>query len=46
LKRSAADADDAALDPRMTIPGHGPPVTDVPAAVAANLERLPVAGQD
>ena len=23
----------------MTIPGHGPPVTDVPAAVAANLER-------
>jgi glyoxylase-like metal-dependent hydrolase (beta-lactamase superfamily II) len=29
----------AALAPRMTIPGHGPPVTDVPAAVAANLER-------
>lgn len=29
----------AALDPVMTIPGHGPPVTDVPAAVAANLER-------
>jgi hydroxyacylglutathione hydrolase len=29
----------AALEPRMTIPGHGPPVTDVPAAVAANLER-------
>jgi glyoxylase-like metal-dependent hydrolase (beta-lactamase superfamily II) len=29
----------AALDPVMTIPGHGPPVTDVGAAVAANLER-------
>jgi glyoxylase-like metal-dependent hydrolase (beta-lactamase superfamily II) len=29
----------AALDPVMTIPGHGPPVTDVPAAVADNLER-------
>jgi glyoxylase-like metal-dependent hydrolase (beta-lactamase superfamily II) len=29
----------AALEPRMTIPGHGPPVSDVPAAVAANLER-------
>ena len=29
----------AALEPRMTIPGHGPPVTDVPAAVTANLER-------
>ena len=29
----------AALDPVMTIPGHGPPVTDVPAAVAATLER-------
>ena len=29
----------AALDPVRTIPGHGPPVTDVPAAVAANLER-------
>ncbi len=29
----------AALEPRMTIPGHGPPVTDVPAAVDANLER-------
>ncbi len=29
----------AALEPVMTIPGHGPPVTDVPAAVAANLER-------
>jgi hypothetical protein len=23
----------------MTIPGHGKPITDVPAAVAANLER-------
>jgi len=29
----------AALDPVMTIPGHGPPVTDVPAAVKDNLER-------
>jgi glyoxylase-like metal-dependent hydrolase (beta-lactamase superfamily II) len=29
----------AALDPVMTIPGHGPPVTDVPVAVAATLER-------
>lgn len=29
----------AALEPRMTIPGHGKPITDVPAAVAANLER-------
>jgi glyoxylase-like metal-dependent hydrolase (beta-lactamase superfamily II) len=29
----------AALDPVMTIPGHGPPVTDVPAAVADNLAR-------
>jgi glyoxylase-like metal-dependent hydrolase (beta-lactamase superfamily II) len=29
----------AALEPVMTIPGHGTPVTDVPAAVAANLER-------
>jgi hydroxyacylglutathione hydrolase len=29
----------AALEPRMTIPGHGPPVTDVGAAVADNLER-------
>jgi len=29
----------AALDPVMTIPGHGPPVTDVAAAVADNLER-------
>ncbi len=29
----------AALDPVRTIPGHGPVVTDVPAAVADNLER-------
>src|SRR3954454_5484224 len=29
----------AALDPVRTIPGHGPVVEDVPAAVAANLER-------
>jgi glyoxylase-like metal-dependent hydrolase (beta-lactamase superfamily II) len=29
----------AALEPVMTIPGHGAAVTDVPAAVAANLER-------
>lgn len=29
----------AALEPVLTIPGHGPPVTDVPAAVEANLER-------
>jgi glyoxylase-like metal-dependent hydrolase (beta-lactamase superfamily II) len=29
----------AALDPVRTIPGHGPPVEDVPAAVAATLER-------
>jgi glyoxylase-like metal-dependent hydrolase (beta-lactamase superfamily II) len=29
----------AALDPVMTIPGHGPAVTDVGAAVAATLER-------
>jgi glyoxylase-like metal-dependent hydrolase (beta-lactamase superfamily II) len=29
----------AALDPVMTIPGHGPPVTDVPRAVAATLAR-------
>ena len=29
----------AALDPVRTIPGHGPLVTDVPAAVADNLER-------
>ena len=29
----------AALDPVRSIPGHGPVVTDVPAAVAANLER-------
>jgi len=29
----------ARLNPRMTIPGHGPPVTDVPAAVRRTLER-------
>jgi glyoxylase-like metal-dependent hydrolase (beta-lactamase superfamily II) len=29
----------AALDPVRVIPGHGPVVDDVPAAVAANLER-------
>ncbi len=29
----------AALSPRLTIPGHGPPVTDVPAAVQRTLER-------
>jgi hydroxyacylglutathione hydrolase len=29
----------ARLEPRMTIPGHGPPVTDVPAAVQRALER-------
>jgi glyoxylase-like metal-dependent hydrolase (beta-lactamase superfamily II) len=29
----------AALDPVRTIPGHGPPVEDVPAAVDATLER-------
>ena len=29
----------AALDPVRTIPGHGPPVEDVGAAVAATLER-------
>jgi glyoxylase-like metal-dependent hydrolase (beta-lactamase superfamily II) len=29
----------AALDPVMTIPGHGPPVADVPTAVADNLAR-------
>jgi len=29
----------AALEPRMTVPGHGPPVTDVPATVAGNLAR-------
>ncbi len=29
----------AALDPVRTIPGHGPPVDDVPAAVSATLER-------
>jgi hydroxyacylglutathione hydrolase len=29
----------AALGPVMTIPGHGPPVTDVAATVAASLER-------
>jgi glyoxylase-like metal-dependent hydrolase (beta-lactamase superfamily II) len=29
----------AALDPLRTIPGHGPPVEDVPAAVERTLER-------
>jgi glyoxylase-like metal-dependent hydrolase (beta-lactamase superfamily II) len=29
----------AALEPVRTIPGHGPPVDDVPGAVAATLER-------
>jgi acyl-CoA hydrolase/glyoxylase-like metal-dependent hydrolase (beta-lactamase superfamily II) len=29
----------ARLGPRMTIPGHGPPVTDVPAAVERTLAR-------
>ena len=29
----------ARLNPRMTIPGHGPPVTDVPAAVERTLAR-------
>jgi glyoxylase-like metal-dependent hydrolase (beta-lactamase superfamily II) len=29
----------ARLEPRMTIPGHGPPVTDVPAAVRRTLAR-------
>jgi glyoxylase-like metal-dependent hydrolase (beta-lactamase superfamily II) len=29
----------AALEPVLTIPGHGPPVTDVPAAVEDNLAR-------
>jgi glyoxylase-like metal-dependent hydrolase (beta-lactamase superfamily II) len=29
----------ARLSPRMTIPGHGPPVTDVPAAVERTLAR-------
>lgn len=29
----------AALEPVRAIPGHGPPVDDVPAAVAATLER-------
>jgi hydroxyacylglutathione hydrolase len=29
----------AALNPRRTIPGHGPPVTDVPAAVKRTLDR-------
>jgi len=29
----------AALNPRMTIPGHGPPVTDVGAAVRRTLAR-------
>lgn len=29
----------AALEPVRTIPGHGPPVDDVPAAVAMTLER-------
>jgi hydroxyacylglutathione hydrolase len=29
----------ARLQPRMTIPGHGPPVTDVPAAVRRTLAR-------
>lgn len=29
----------AALDPRIVVPGHGPPVTDVPAAVERTLAR-------
>lgn len=29
----------AALEPRVVVPGHGPPVTDVPAAVERNLAR-------
>lgn len=29
----------AALAPRIVVPGHGPPVTDVPAAVERNLAR-------
>jgi len=29
----------ARLNPRITIPGHGPPVTDVPAAVQRTLAR-------
>jgi glyoxylase-like metal-dependent hydrolase (beta-lactamase superfamily II) len=29
----------AALGPRIAVPGHGPPVTDVPAAVRSTLAR-------
>ncbi|WP_196189191.1 MBL fold metallo-hydrolase [Conexibacter sp. W3-3-2] len=29
----------AALDPRIVVPGHGPVVTDVPAAIARSLDR-------
>ena len=40
LERTVASIERiAALRPRMTIPGHGPPVTDVPAAVRSTLAR-------
>jgi glyoxylase-like metal-dependent hydrolase (beta-lactamase superfamily II) len=40
LDRTVASVERIArLAPRMTIPGHGPPVTDVPAAVRRTLAR-------
>lgn len=40
LERSMAAIERlAALEPAIVVPGHGPVVTDVPAAVRANLDR-------
>jgi glyoxylase-like metal-dependent hydrolase (beta-lactamase superfamily II) len=40
LERTVASIERIArLGPRLTIPGHGPPVEDVPAAVRATLAR-------